>query len=409
MRVAFIAPHSSESAYPEFIKTHRNPDDFDYEIVCNADSYVMKYCKAVQLVGIEPMLYYLSQYGRPVKEFRHKYGCEIKRIPVNIGGGNWSKEISFSLLRELSKDNFDLVHIFGYYRHWIYPDMYDILAAFCELKGYPLIAHYQTGSYPTRFFAKRWLKHLSIGFADKILSINRLELERLTNPKHSNYYGLKIAENKVIHIPNIVDTSNFYPTPKDLAAKKLNKNPNKRYVLFVGRLTYEKGVQHLTNIMPELLRDFINTELIVIGDGTYKTELEKLAERRNIENYVSFIGFVPNDKLKWYYNLADIHVLPSYSESFGAVLIEALACNTPSIGTNVGGIPEVLTNGVGILVSPKNEKELLNAIKTVFNGKFNIDQGKRKEKLQEYSLDNIGKRLKEIYIEILKEKNREII
>ena len=104
----------------------------------------------------------------------------------------------------------------------------------------------------------------------------------------------------------------------------------------------------------------------------------------------------PMIKLKLYYNVADVFVIPSYTEGGPNVIQEAVACNTPCIGTDVGFIPEILSNNVGIIVPKKDDLKLFESIKLVLDGNFKINQIKRKKIVSEWSLKNYGLKLKEI-------------
>ncbi|MBT7237998.1 glycosyltransferase family 4 protein, partial [Candidatus Woesearchaeota archaeon] len=104
----------------------------------------------------------------------------------------------------------------------------------------------------------------------------------------------------------------------------------------------------------------------------YLPRYKELVKKLNIENNVSFLGFVPDEDLPKIYRDVDIAVLPTYStaEGFGMVLAEANACATPVIGSKIGGIPVVIENEYnGLLVPPKDVKELSKAIKRIFNDK----------------------------------------
>lgn len=412
MKVIFIYPMSVEFAYPNY--RNKDPDKFDIEIICKSDDFVTKFPRAVQEFGVEPIFFYLSQKGKTKKEFMHKYGFRLRRIPVRFGAGHLENEISLTLLKQLSREKFDLLHFYSYYRHWRYPDMFDIFAFYCRLMGYRFVGHYQADEFPgthTKTFfkkllfkPKRFIKKIAINGAERIFTISKLELERLTNPNHPQYYGIPFKKDKFVYLPNIVDTSLFFPVDRYEACRQLNKDYCKKYILYVGFFREAKGIQHLINIMPRVIREYSNVELVLVGSGEYEEKLRELVIRLGIEDKVLFVGHVSNDSLYPYYNMGDVHVLPSYTEGFASVLIESLACNTPSVATNVGGIPDVLSDGVGLLIPPKNEDELFDAIKKVLDGDFKIDSKKRQRKLNEYSYKNAGKILFETYKKILEDK-----
>lgn len=407
MKVTFVHPISSEWAHPDFVARCVSPDQFDLEGVCNSEDLVMRYAKLLKEVGVEVCVYYLSQFAKEIKEFQHKDGIRLVRIPVDYMRGKIGKEIAFSLLREINRESQDIIHIHGYYGSTYFIDMYDMLAFFCKLKHQKFVLQYHGGEFPGSNSRKkityilkprRWIKRRALHFADRILSINSVEIERLTNPKITGYYGFKISKEKIKLLPNTVNLSHFYPIARRRAAEILNKDPKKRYLLYVGRLVYSKGIHHLINIVGKLKN---NVELLIIGEGIFKDSLAEICKRLQLKDSVKFLGFVPHSDLLLYYNLADVLALPSYNESFGAVLIEALACNTPCVATRVGGIPEILSDGAGLMVHPEDEIALLEAIDEVLSKRFHMDQVARKKKLQMYSENNVGKQLIEIYEQIL--------
>lgn len=390
MKIAYILPHSLQVA------GYTSVDITSFVRYCH------NYGKAAQLVGMEPILYYLSNDTKKVMQFTHKYGFKMKEIPVNLNlrGGRYGWEYSYTLLREISKDDIDLVNFFGYSMNLILPDMYDILALYCKkINKYPLISYYGGGetfkSLRRLALAPRlWLKRLTLNLSDKLFTQSKAELFSLKN-------DFKIKEDKLVYFNNPIDLTNFYEMPKEIVATSINKDPTKKYVLFAGKLNRGKGVQHIINIMPKIIKIYPDVVFLIAGDGPLRDELYRSVINKDLQKYVSFEGLIPNDMLRFYYNLTDVFVLPSYSEGTPNVMQEALACNTPSVGTNVGGIPDILSDGVGLLVSPKDEDELFNAIKKILSGNFEINQVKRKRLLHERSMENVGRELKKIYEEIL--------
>lgn len=143
---------------------------------------------------------------------------------------------------------------------------------------------------------------------------------------------------------------------------------DKKNILFIGQLDkthMHKGLSYLFSSLALVLKKVTNAHVTVIGKGDnisgYTNEVEKL----NLQKYVSFLGFVSDEKLPYYLQACDVVVLPSYndSEGFGMVLIEAGASKKPVIASNIGGIPSVVKNReTGFLVEPKNVQELSSAI-----------------------------------------------
>lgn len=124
-------------------------------------------------------------------------------------------------------------------------------------------------------------------------------------------------------------------------------------VLFVGALVYLKGVQRLLEAMAEVRRQQPQARLVIIGQGDYQDELELQAESLGLTEEVEFVAPMSQTALRDYMRRCRLLVLPSLSEGLGRVLIEAMACGRPVIGTRVGGIPDLIQDGVnGYLVPP---------------------------------------------------------
>ena len=120
-------------------------------------------------------------------------------------------------------------------------------------------------------------------------------------------------------------------------------------IIFVGRLTGCKGVPFLLKSFEQIINNNINSKLFLVGNGEDENELKEYISGLNIKQHVVFMGYRSNP-LAFIRN-ADLLVLPSSKEGFGRVLLEAMAVGIPVIGTDIGGIPEIITHGEnGLLV-----------------------------------------------------------
>jgi len=164
-------------------------------------------------------------------------------------------------------------------------------------------------------------------------------------------------------IPNGVDTSFFRPVSAEYAREQMGFDSSPSF-LYVGRLVSKKGLFTLLFAFRSVKKEIPQARLRIAGDGRFKTILSSMARALGIDDSVDFMGYVPYDKLNLLFSSADVFVLPSsFGESFGIVLIEAMASGTPVIGTRVGGIVEILDEGeYGVLVSPSIPEELSEAM-----------------------------------------------
>lgn len=180
-------------------------------------------------------------------------------------------------------------------------------------------------------------------------------------------YALPHRDIYVIH--NGVDIDKFNKlniNESKQVRRKFGLTENDKIVLFVGRHIFEKGIEYLIRALPKVRELVPDLKAIVVGDGPDRQNLEKLSRRLNLDDIVIFPGFLSEDDLILAYLISDVLVLPTLGglvEAFGIVLIEAMAMETPVVATNVGGISEVVKNGVtGILVEPKNSDQIAEAL-----------------------------------------------
>lgn len=183
---------------------------------------------------------------------------------------------------------------------------------------------------------------------------------------------LRRHANKVEVIPNGVDTARFNPAVDSEAVKDRYHLGGYKTLIFVGALT----TWHTYKGLEELLRAFAIVEkkcdklkLLVVGGGNLLGYYQQLADGLNISDRVVFAGKVGDSTLPGCYTASDFAVLPSRdsSEGFGLALLEAMASGRAVIGSDVGGIPEVIEDWKnGILVKPRDPEALANAIHALY-------------------------------------------
>lgn len=143
---------------------------------------------------------------------------------------------------------------------------------------------------------------------------------------------------------NPIDTSRYYPIPKDEARSKIGISDNGSVILFVGNLMKKKGIYTLVEAAAILRDKGVQCRILIVGDGEERKKLEEFIKAKSVEAIVSLEGLKYLPELLYYYNAADLFVMPSTSESWGLVYVEAMSCGIPVIGTNVTAIPEVISS-----------------------------------------------------------------
>ncbi len=171
-----------------------------------------------------------------------------------------------------------------------------------------------------------------------------------------NLIGVPFSNIKII--PNGVDTNRFTPLPYE-------KREN--IILFVGSLIERKGIKYLIKAFTTVTHLFPEMKLIIIGEGVLRIECEGLVQSLGIIENVKFVGAQSQEQVAESMRKAKIFVLPSIEEGLGVVLLEALSSGTPIVASDVGGISDVVTDRVGILVPPGDIGQLEEAILSMLN------------------------------------------
>lgn len=416
MKVLYIYPFSCEYSYPTYLNRDVDPDAFDKEIMCQTD-LELRYLGGLTELGDECVLFYPRRFRLPIKEFEHRGGYRIVRFPIAFFGGRNGWEFPLAMLKHIKSEKPDLVHFVGIYGgKYIYVRFFDIVGQYCRSNGIPFFGWYHVGSFPWGrrlpflWYAARRICARTLRGCAGITSVNHEELSRLFDPGDPRYYGLDFSGIPYRLMSNTFDPQMFYSIPRDEALRKIHLDESKRYILMVARLLFEKGLHHLLNIMPNLILEFPNLHLLVIGEfiegaQDYHKEIQEIIGDLNLKDRVTFLGRIEHqDGLVYYYNCAEACVLPSLKESFGAVNLEALACKTPVVSTACGEIPYYLTSGLGLVVPPGDEAELQKAICQVLSGRFVMDENERRTLFSRYDYRQAAASIRDWYQTILTER-----
>jgi D-inositol-3-phosphate glycosyltransferase len=191
----------------------------------------------------------------------------------------------------------------------------------------------------------------TISMADRIVASTSTERNQLVDLYNA-------PPNKIEVIPPGVDLSHFYPIPPDEAKEFVGIPPEKKMVLFVGRIEPLKGIKTLLRAighLSDIEKADDNLCLAIIGgdlnedNGKEQDEmniLHQLREEYGLEDMVTFLGKRSQDSLPYYYSAAEMLVMPSHYESFGMVALESMACGTPVIASLVGGLIHLVEDGI---------------------------------------------------------------
>lgn len=192
--------------------------------------------------------------------------------------------------------------------------------------------------------------------ANWIIAIDRLSFQEATENG---------ARGRTSLLMNAVDMEKFFPDRilRNHARKRFGLNDHDYVILFVGRIEKTKGPERLLDCIPFLKDSKIPFHIFFAGEGTYKPHLENRLMTEYYDASATFLGHVPHEKLFYFYNMADVLVLPSETEGVPMVILEALACGTPVVASNVGGIPDLIIEGLnGIVLDDLSPQKLTSDI-----------------------------------------------
>jgi len=224
----------------------------------------------------------------------------------------------------------------------------------------------------------------------------------------------KANKRKITIIPPGVDTGHFYPIPKDEAREVIGVPSTKKLILYVGRIEPLKGIDTLIKAVARLRIDIEQITLAIIGgDPNVSSEkmseemarLKKMCEDLGLGGMVVFLGKRAQQTLPYYYSSADVLVMPSHYESFGMVALEAMACGTPVIASQVGGLAFLIQDGeTGYHVPDQEPSELGEKLTLLLeNPAQHETMGLRAaEYAKNYAWANIAPQILKVYRELVR-------
>lgn len=156
-------------------------------------------------------------------------------------------------------------------------------------------------------------------------------------------FGLPFEKIKVI--PNGIDLKKFDGIKKDYEFRRRFAADNEKIILSLGRLVFEKGIQHLIYAMPKILSNYNDAKLVIVGKGGMIDELKQITVNLGIQDKVYFTGYMAGNDVQKMYKVSDVAVFPSTYEPFGIVALEAMLGGTPTVVSDIGGLNEIVKHG----------------------------------------------------------------
>ncbi|MFC1955369.1 glycosyltransferase family 4 protein [Chloroflexota bacterium] len=352
--------------------------------------------------------HHLTQMGHEVKIFAPAskavgtFGDRFIRVgkprPVPASGSvariTLSPWLSSRIKDILQREKFDIVHLHE-------PLMPMLCTTVLRLSHTPTIGTfhasggkpwYSFGTPLGKLLLKKWMSKLDVKIA-------------VSQPA-MNYVRKHFPEEYTI-IPNGIDTDHFCPDVSPID----EFNDGKINILFVGRLEKRKGLNYLIEAYKRIKQEIPNSRLIVVGPGIrLRRKYEKQVKQTGLTD-ASFVGYASYSELPRYYKTADIVCAPATGwESFGIVLLEAMAVGKPIIATDIEGYASVLNHGAeGLLVPPKNADKLAEALLTLMTDITLRQQMGTRGMLTaaEYDWKRVARRVLNCYLKALNELPQE--
>ena len=181
------------------------------------------------------------------------------------------------------------------------------------------------------------------------------------------------AEEKCHAIVNGCDLTVFHPMDREEARKKLGIDPAAEAVVYIGRMDVKKGLLELVEAAAALRPQRHNLHIYMVGAGPDRLAIESTIQAQGAGGYIHALPSCAFDEVAQWMAAADLVTLPSYMEGCPNAVLEALACGRPVVATNVGGIPEILSDRCGRLVPPRDSAALAEALAAVLDASWEAE------------------------------------
>jgi len=328
-----------------------------------------------------------------VSNYGNVEGIETRRFSVLKIPSVASGYIPYpELLETILRSDADIIHAHSYA---YFPTYVSALSRTLKRKVLVLTPHQPPteSAFRNRFLMRmynRGIGSLSLRAADGIVAVTKLEAAYLIKEAGAEPH-------KITVVPEGIDLNLYYA--------KADQSKESENILFVGRLATEKGLSFLIEAIPEVVSQHPSATFLFVGeDHGVKHALLRRAADLKVSRYVKFLGPKFGAALADIYRESRLFVLPSLYETFGLVILEAMASGLPIVTTRVGGVPELVRDGYnGVLVPPKDHVALAEAINSLLSNRqlYRRMSAQNVETAKRYSWRRIAERIEALYVRLL--------
>jgi glycosyltransferase involved in cell wall biosynthesis len=384
---------------------------FPYMDLINTPDYIKDYAHGGTEIAAYNLAVQMAKRGNDIDVFttsiNSKNSIEIyPHMRVHRHATSFkiaSANASFKLIYKPLNYDLDIVHAHS-------PIPYSDLPAlmYAKRKKVPFILTYQFDGQETggSFMRNTGVSIYNKVFINKVLDSAEVIIATTKSYAEESPF-LKNYLDKIVVIPNGINIEEVTTTlTKEESRINLGLPLKTKIILFFGSLVPYKGPDILLKAFKIIKKEFPEVKLIFAGRGQMLLELQDMTKKFDLKNDVIFLGFVEEEEKALYYKSADIFCLPStnMAESFGIVNLEAMVSGIPIVGSNLGGIPDIIKEGEnGLLAKPCDHQSLANALlRLIKDDDLRQRMGNNGMKMvADYSWDKIAKETENLYKDIL--------
>jgi len=349
-------------------------------VVGGIEDHVANLVERLPEFGYEPLVLTPDREGVGDDEGVHREPVRLRIQKSAVAPG---------VLRRLFTLEYDLIHVHAPFHFGL-----EFAALASKLRGIPMVVTVHMYDARETFLYSLYEDQVydrCLDAADRIVPTTRDYVE--------GYEVFERNAERVRAVPLGVDTNRYRPI--ESARERLGWDSDERILLFVGAMERHHFYKNVEGLIDAVAETEKVDRLVLVGSGDLVPKLKQKVNRDGIDDKINFSGYVPEDNLPTYYSASDVFVLPSKAdrgEAFGIVLLEAMACGTPVVTTDIPGVRTVVGEG-GVVVPPDDTEALIDGVTEALNETFmprNRAEGR-------YSIETVLKQVESVYDNVLNE------